>query len=418
MKTEAPLSSKIDYYKVTMGQVIYERHPDAEVTFTLKNRASEQPLSKYVSPATLQQRLDRIREQGFTPEEIAYYAGIAAQNGNAQFAPDYLDYLSTLQLPEVNISIDPATGDLAINSKGKWIDVTFWETVIMSETNEIYYSQLMQSYGLELQDLYDEGNRRLETKITKLLSRPDIKFADFGTRRRFSADWHEHVIQKLALELPKQFIGTSNPWFAYKYNLTPIGTFAHEMPMVYAGIEDGDGSNPLNGHNRMLRDWDDTYHGDLSVALTDTFGSEFFFNDFTPDQARTWNGLRHDSGDPIKFGERVIRYYEERGIDPLTKTIVFSDGLDIDTIIQLADRFNGRVKILFGWGTSLMNDLGLPANNIVMKATEVNGTPTVKLSDDEGKHTGPREKVEYYTQKVNEANSLAKRALNETVGAI
>lgn len=168
----------------------------------------------------------------------------------------------------------------------------------------------------------------------------------------------------------------------------------------------------------MLRDWDDTYHGDLSVALTDTFGSEFFFNDFTPDQARTWNGLRHDSGDPIKFGERVIRYYEERGIDPLTKTIVFSDGLDIDTIIQLADRFNGRVKILFGWGTSLMNDLGLPANNIVMKATEVNGTPTVKLSDDEGKHTGPREKVEYYTQKVNEANSLAKRALNETVGAI
>src|ERR1700741_4371308 len=131
---ELPLSSKIDYYKITMGQVIYENHPDAEVTFTLKNRANKQPLSEYVSPEALQERLDRIREQGFTPEEIAYYAGLQAQNGDAQFNPDYLDYLAELQLPEVNISINPETGDLAIDSEGKWIDVTFWETVIMSET--------------------------------------------------------------------------------------------------------------------------------------------------------------------------------------------------------------------------------------------------------------------------------------------
>lgn len=428
-----PLSSKIDYYKITMGQVIYERHPNAEVTFTLKNRATEQPLSEYVSPDALQQRLDRIREQGFTREEIAYYAGLTAQNGDSQFTPDYLDYLEQLQLPEVNISIDQSSGDLAIDSKGKWIDVTFWETVIMSETNEIYYQGLMESHDLKLDDLYEEGNKRLDAKIEKLSAHPGIKFADFGTRRRFSADWHEHVIQRLTTELPNQFVGTSNPWFAYKYDLKPIGTFAHEMPMVYSGIADALGQNPLDGHGQMLRDWQDTYGNDLSIALTDTYGSEFFFHDFTPEQACDWNGLRHDSGDPIEFGKRAIEFYERAGVDPTTKTIVFSDGLDVDTIIELYEHFKGSVNILFGWGTSLMNDLGLPANNMVMKATEVripsddgetyvsdpefDGSLTsyimrklVKLSDNEGKHTGPQEDVDRYS-------ALAKSAVAQTVYA-
>lgn len=415
MKTERTLSSSIDYYKVTMGQVIYERHPDAEVTFTLKNRASERPLSEHVSPEALQRRLDDIRSRGFSPEEIAYYAGLTAQNGDARFTEEYLNYLEQLELPEVNISIDPQTGDLAIDSRGKWIDVTFWETVIMSEANELYYENLIKEQELNIRSLYNEGDRRLDEKIFLLSLYPEIKFADFGTRRRFSAEWHEHVIQRLIEDLPDQFIGTSNPWFAYKYGLTPIGTFAHEMPMVYAGLADADDRNPLEGHGEMLRDWHDTYQGDLSIALTDTFGSEYFFNDFTAEQAQVWNGLRHDSGDPIEFGERAIGYYEQNGIDPSTKTIVFSDGLDIDTIIQLHEHFHGRINVLFGWGTSLMNDLGLPANNIVMKATEVNSMPTVKLSDNPGKHTGPKEKVDYYIERVTEANALAKCAVAEVV---
>ena len=444
--SEYPLSSGLDYYKLTMGQVIYEQHPNTEVTFTLKNRSSEQPLSEYISPEALQQRLDRIREQGFTSEEIAYYAGLTAQNGNARFTPDYLDYLEQLQLPEVNISINPATNDLDIDSGGKWIDVTFWETVVMSEVNELYYEQLMESHDLGINDLYAEGDRRLNDKIEKLKEYPGIKFADFGTRRRFSTNWHEHVVQRLAQDLPEQFTGTSNPWFAYKYNLAPIGTFAHEMPMVYAGIADAFGKNPLKGHNEMLRDWEDTYHGDLSIALTDTFGSEFFFNDFTSKQAETWNGLRHDSGDPIEFGERAIEFYKKSGVDPTTKTIVFSDGLDVDTIIKLYQHFNGKINVTFGWGTSLMNDLGLPANNMVMKATEVSvptrvdmpdgrdqfgmireADPTkgnclayvtrklVKLSDNTGKHTGPECKVKEYQDWVALSNKLGHRGLTQTV---
>lgn len=393
-----PLSSDLDYYKLTMGQVIHEYHPDDIVTFTFKNRDKVNKLSEYVPVSELQNRLEEIRTAGFSGEEIAYYAGLMASNGEARFSEDYLDALADLELPEVNVNINPETDDLDINSTGKWLNVTFWETVIMSEINQIHYKNMAAERGLSLDDLYAEGNQRLTNKIEKLRTYPGIKFADFGTRRRFSREWHEHVVSRLANELPEQFIGTSNPWFAYEYNLAPIGTFAHEMPMVYAGLAGARGDSPLNGHNEMLVDWDNVYDGDLSTALTDTFTSEFFWTDFTPKQAEKWSGLRHDSGDPIEFGERAIEFYEQNGVDPTTKTIVFSDGLDIDKIVELYEYFNGRVNVVFGWGTSLMNDLGLKANNMVMKATHVNDEPTVKLSDNEGKHTGPENYVQEYAR--------------------
>lgn len=407
------LSRGLDFYKLTMGNVVYEKHPDAEVTFTLKNRRHEQPLTEFVSVTALQERLDAIRKQGFQPEEIAYYAGLQAQNGDARFTPNYLDHLADLELPDVAITNNPSTGELAVEARGPWADVSLWETVVMSEINEEYYTRLMEKHGLSIEDLYAEGDRRLDDKIARLQARPDIKFSDFGTRRRFSAQWHEHVIARLAQDCPENFVGTSNPWFAYKYDLAPIGTFAHEMPMVYAGLEDANGGNPLDGHTKMLNDWQEHYNGDLSIALTDTFGSEFFFTDFTPEQARKWRGLRHDSGDPVKFGERVIDFYEQHEIDPTTKTIVFSDGLDIDEIERLADHFGARINLMFGWGTSLTNDLGLPSNNIVMKATHVNQTDTVKLSDDIGKHTGPEQQVTRYQSAV--ATRLAQGALKQVV---
>lgn len=397
-----PLSAGLDYYKLTMGNVIYEYHPDAEVTFTLKNRNHEQPLSEYISVTELQTRLDTIREQGFSSEEIAYFAGLKAQNGEARFTPEYLDHLASIELPPVNISVDPDTCDLAVDTTGPWTDVSLWETVVMSEVNELYYQNLMESRDLSIDDLFAEGDRRLDEKIAKLKTRPGIKFADFGTRRRFSLGWHEHVIARLATEMPDQFVGTSNPWFAHKYNLTPVGTFAHEMPMVYAAMADADGRNPMDGHSEMLDDWQQHYDGDLSIALTDTFTTDFFFSDFDEKKTATWNGLRHDSGNPFDFADKVIAHYKKHGVDPTTKTIVFSDGLNEDKIIELYDYCEGRVNILFGWGTALMNDLGLPANNFVMKATAVDGMATVKLSDDIGKHTGPVEFVERYQTKSSE----------------
>lgn len=393
------LSQGLDYYKATMSQLEFIKHPDACVTFELKNRA-ENLLSEYIRPEELTARLDTLR-QGWQPEEIAYLASLQNQDGTAQFSEEYLDYLMDNPLPEVDVHLD-ARGDIAARSSGEWPLVTFWETVVMSELNELYFANKLASEGRSLADIYAEGDRRLDEKIAVLTHRPDIKFADFGTRRRFSYGWQKHVVERVATELPENFVGTSNIYLAHELGLRPIGTYAHELPMVYAALADKAGANPLDGHGAMMRDWQEVYRGDLSTALTDTFTSDFFFADFTNDEANAWKGLRHDSGDPIEFGERVIDFYEKNEIDPITKTIVFSDGLDLPTIIELADHFKGRITVMFGWGTTLTNDLGLKTNNIVMKAVDVDGVGTVKLSDNEGKHTGEADTINQYQQRVSE----------------
>jgi len=399
---ERRLLDGLDHYKLTMGQVALKNHAEEIVTFTFKNRSAEFPLTQYVEINTLRARLAEIQKNGFTTEEITYLAGLKAQNGEVRFDEAYLDFLADIELVDVDVSINEDTNDLAISATGPWANVSLWETVVMSEVNQQYYENLMKEENLSLEDVWAEGDRRLDEKIAILKDRPDIKFSDFGTRRRFSADWHQHVVGRLAAELPDNFVGTSNPYFAYKFGLAPIGTYAHEMPMVYAGLADKAGRNPIEGHNEMIQDWDERYQGDLSIALTDTFTSEFFFTDFTKEQAERWNGLRHDSGDPIEFGERAIKFYEDYNIDPTEKTLVFSDGLDIHSIVALADHFAGRIKLLFGWGTTLMNDMGIRQNNNVMKATSVNGTDTVKLSDNVGKHTGPEDQVSRYVLAAEE----------------
>jgi nicotinate phosphoribosyltransferase len=402
---EGTVSSGLDFYKPTMSQVAFEKHQEAEVTFTFKNRGKNK-LTDYVDAPELQARLD-TRRTGWNADEIASLASLTHQDGTAIFSEDYLDYLTDNPLPAVDVTLDE-DGDIAIESTGAWPMVTFWETVVMSEINELYFENMIRREEFDLFDIYDEGNRRLDKKIQILQSRPDIQFADFGTRRRFSYKWQNHVIGRLLEECPENFVGTSNVYLAHTFDVPPIGTFAHEMPMVYAGLADKERRNPLDGHNEMLHDWVEAYGDNLSVALTDTFGSEYFFTDFTVEQAEHWKSLRHDSGDPIAFGDRVIEFYEENGINPLEKTIVFSDGLDIDTIVILEDTFKGRINVVFGWGTTLTNGLGLKTNNVVMKATIVDGIQTVKLSDDAEKHTGPEDLVGRYQNHV--AQVIGKQA--------
>ena len=413
MEKSSKISQGLDYYKATMGMNEFLKHPEAEVTFTLKNR-SPNLLSEFVSPVELQDRLNELAE-GWRPDEVAYLAGLQNQDGKETFSQEYLDFLISNPLPPVKIGYDKR-GDLAVEATGKWPLVTFWETVIMSEINEIYFRNKLAREGYSLEEVYAEGDRRLDEKIKLLKSRPDIKFSDFGTRRRFSFNWHRHVIERVANELPDNFVGTSNIYLAHKLGLKPIGTFAHEMPMVYAALADKAGNNPLNGHNQALRDWQDTYGDELSIALTDTFTTDFFFADFTPDQWSSWKGLRHDSGDPIEFGNKAIEIYKKNGIDPLEKTIVFSDGLDVGEIIRIADYFKDKINVTFGWGTTLTNDLGITPNNFVMKATEVNGVSTVKLSDTPGKHIGSGDKIREYSELVKAA--LAEKALNNTLATV
>lgn len=402
-----PISRDLDYYKATMGQLEYERHPDAIVTFELKNRSGEK-LSRYVSPKELSARLDVLRS-GWQPEEIAYLAGLIAQDGQAQFSKEYLDFLMDNELPPVDVSLDE-NDELAVKTTGPWPLVTFWETIVMSSINELYYENKLAETGKNLDDLYKEGDRRLDEKIAVLKQHPAIQFSDFGTRRRFSYEWQHHVIDRLIREVPENIVGTSNIFLAHEHGIAPIGTYAHEMPMVYAGLEDEQGNNPLLGHSKMTQDWQNRYGSSLSTALTDTFTTEFFLADSTPEQTTQWKAFRHDSGDPFDFGDTLIEWLEAQNVDAHSKTIVFSDGLSIESIVDLHDYFKGRINLLFGWGTTLTNDLGLTANNIVMKATRVNDTPTVKLSDVETKHTGPTATVERYALEVQRATEMGAHA--------
>jgi nicotinate phosphoribosyltransferase len=290
--------------------------------------------------------------------------------------------------------VEAEDGQLVFDICGSWAEVTLWETIILSIVNELYYRSILKKMSpKQRKALFSKGERRLRRKIEILRTYPGIKFSDFGTRRRFSRAWQEHVVATLARELPGQFMGTSNVHLAMKYDITPIGTFAHELYMVFSGIFRG---GLRASHNKVLKYWWNLYGEQLSVALTDTYGTDFFFEDMTEDQARKWRGLRHDSGDPIEFGEKAIRFYEKFGIDPKTKILVFSDGLDLETIIKIYEHFKGRINMAFGWGTNLTNDFGLLTLSLIVKAIEAAGHGTVKLSDNLAKAMGSQQNIELF----------------------
>jgi nicotinate phosphoribosyltransferase len=419
------ITAGLDYYKPTMSQLAHEIEPDAEVTFTFKNRG-QQRLLDYVDPVNLQERFNTIRERGWQTAELEYLGNLQDSDGMPMFGAGYLDYIAANPLPPVEVQYDREEDDIALETTGPWALATYWETVVMSEVNEAFFEGYLTAHNLNPHEVYDEGDRRLSEKIAILQANPDIKFADFGTRRHFSLRWQDHTVGRLLDECPDNIIGTSNVALASKYGIKPVGTFAHEVPMTYAGLADartnnsGDAEAIRSSHNRMLRDWYDVYGKDLAVALTDTFGSEFFFADFTQEQAQDWKGVRHDSGDPVEFGERLIRFYEEKGIDPQSKTVVFSDGLDIGEILRLQKQFADRINTVYGWGTTLTNDMGIKPLNVVMKATHVrlpNGqeADTVKLSDNPGKHTGPPELVDKY---ANDYFSIRSNALAPLKGGV
>lgn len=400
MIEQTMLTGGMDFYKPTMSQLEYEKHPEAVVTFTFKNRANNR-LADYVTPEELQDRFDTLQQQGFTKNEIAYFASLNTTAGEPLFNTDYLDHIATTPLPEVHVQLDPATDDLAITAEGEWPMVTFWETVVMSEVNETYFANKIAVDGIDIEALYAEGDRRLTEKIAYFKQNPDVKFSDFGTRRRFSMRWHQHVVERLAAECPDNFVGTSNVALSAKLGLKPIGTFAHELPMVYAGIADANGEDITASHGHMLDDWYGLYGDDYATALSDTFGSDFFFRDFTPERSVRYKGTRQDSGDPIAYAYKAINHYIANGIDPATEKITFSDSLNIAKIDRIKKTLSDAVIKFYGIGTDITHDVGLEPGNNVMKATHVrlpNGREAdlVKLSDDPGKHTGPVGKVALY----------------------
>lgn len=401
LQEETMLTAGLDYYKPTMSQFIHEFEPNADVTFTFKNRG-EQRLLDYLSPEDITARLDRIRERGFSTQEIDFFRTIEDANGMRMFSDAYLDHIANTPLPAVEVLVKD--GDLAISSTGNWATTTFWETIVMSEVNEAYFENFVRANGIDLFELYEEGDRRLTEKIAYLQEHPEVKVAEFGTRRRFSLRWQRHVVERLRTECPDNFVGTSNVAFAHTMDAKPIGTFAHELPMGYAGLADARSQDIRASHGTMLDDWYDFYGDELAIALSDTFGSDFFFADFSSERSEKYRGTRHDSGDPVEYGQKAVAHYEAQGVNPRSKTVLFSDGLNVYKAGEIAQTMEGQAHTPFGIGTDFTNDLGLTALNVVMKLTHITdteagtGADTVKLSDDEGKHTGPPEKIKQYKE--------------------
>ena len=401
-ETDALLTAGLDYYKPTMSQLAYKHEPDTQVTFTLHNRG-DQRFADYLEPGQLQERFDEIQARGWTRQETEFLGSIVVNDGQRAFSQNYQEYLRTHDLPPVEIGYDETSQDLFVETTGDWPMAMFWETQVMADVSEYFFENYLIAHDINPVDVYNEGDRRLSEKIAVLQAHPDIRIVDFGTRRRFSLKWHEHVLERLVEECPDSLVGTSNVALSQKFNLKPIGTFAHEMPMVYAALAEIRGQDVRESHNGFLEDWYNLYGEEYSIALTDTFGTDFFFEDFTAEQARKWRGVRQDSGDPFVFGEQLVKFYQELGINPKSKVLVFSDNLNFRKIVDLKQQFGDRINDLDGIGTNLTNDLGLTALNMVMKATRVRVAEasafTVKLSDDKGKHTGPPESVALYEDK-------------------
>jgi nicotinate phosphoribosyltransferase len=390
-----------DIYKVTMWQYILRYFPEVWVTIAVINRSRKVRLAEVVRERDLADQLDRVRALRYTPADQAYLRSLTT-NGRPMFSEDCLTSLAGLVLSPYDLSVHDGQFDLSF--PGRWRDATPWEIPALAVLNELRTRALLKRLSRsERRAIIRNGIARLYEKIAALKAYPGLTFTDFGTRRRFARAWQRYADRVLQEEMPGQFLGTSNIESARDSGLQPIGTSAHELFMVVAAILSATDEGLLGSHNLVLRQWWDLYGYGLSIALTDTFGTDFFFTDMTPDQAREWKGLRHDSGDPFEFGHKAIAFYRKHGINPLDKLLVFSDGLDHDLMIRLWVEFEKLIKVTHGWGTLLTNDLDprLKPMSIVAKVVMVrlpSGllVPTVKLSDNPSKHLGPDDQVERY----------------------
>lgn len=403
-----------DVYQLYMGQFIFHRYPDVEVKYAFKNRTSGVNLPKYICEKELRKELDHLMEIKPEKEEIDYLASLKKSDGQSFFKGDYLKFFENLELPLYQLE---NTGDsYRLEFHGPWKTGIYWETPALAIMTELYTKGKLKEmdwtdqaahfgagklkYAMKLAKLKEYSESLKNAKKCKLL------FSDFGTRRRSERSWHELIVKITKELLPKEFLGTSNLWLAKKYDLKPIGTMAHQMFMVMCRVLYQHENPVLVSQNKILKEWWDEYGQDLSIALTDTFGTEFFLKNFSKEEAIKWKGLRQDSGDPCAFAEKTIEFYQNRGIDPKEKIIVFSDGLEAETIIAIHKKFSSRIKCVFGWGTNLTNDLMVKPLSLIIKPVEVNGRPTIKLSDNIAKATGDPEEIERVKKMINYKNAF------------
>jgi nicotinate phosphoribosyltransferase len=364
-----------DLYKFTMWQALLHRHPGAigEYEFWCRNETAY-PLAELKDE--IDRELDHLCELLFSDDEVAYLRSLRF------IKSDFADFLTVFRFQRKFIKVETNGPDLVIRAVGPVVHVMGFEIYVLYIVNELYFRRFDQQAALL------EARKRLAQKIDELRALEQeppranpFEFFDFGVRRRFSGEWHDEVVSTLARELPQFFKGTSNVYLARKYDLVPIGTMAHEYMQAFQSF----GVRLRDFQKAALEDWVQEYRGDLGTALTDVVGMNAFLNDFDLYFAKLFDGLRHDSGDPVEWGEKAIAHYAKLRIDARTKRLVFSDALTVHKALGLYRHFADRVNTGFGIGTMLTNDTGIPALNIVMKMVSCNGQPVAKLSDAPGK---------------------------------
>ncbi len=390
----------VDFYKFTMGQFVFHRYPNVPVKYGFNNRTKKVKLADVIAEDDLRNELDAVRDLRPTEAEIAFLRR-QKNNGAPLFKEDYLEFFQNIQLPDYNLK--KVDGQFVTEFPGPWAKAIYWETLDLSIKNELYYRAITK--GMDEPAIYTEGNRRLEEKIALFNQHPGLRFMEFGTRRRYSGPWQEHEVKRFKEELGyNQLIGTSNVLLAMNHGLKPVGTQAHELQMVLTALAARGSDDELRAApNRVLTEWWDEYGFDLSVMLTDTFGTNFFFKDMTEKQARDWKGLRQDSASPVAFAKKQIKFYQDREIDPAKKLFVPSDGLNEKKIVNLYNQFGEQIVTVPALGTNGSNDLGLKPLSLVVKAVEADGNGTVKLSDNPAKSMGSPENIARY-QRVFEYN--------------
>lgn len=366
-----------DLYKFTMQNFVLQQYSNVDVVYEFKNRNKNM---KFTEEAVVEIN-KQIKLMGNLKLKVAERKWLEE---NLLFMPmTYFEFLSNYKFDPAEVICYLDEDDLVVKVKGKWRNTILWEVPLMAIISEVYFNTVDKSWSDEYQ------LEKAMAKVTRL-SLNEVYFTDFGTRRRRSHKIQETVLDGFTKLEKSSFIGTSNPYFAMKYNVKCMGTCAHEAIGAVAALDS------LNHPNKVFMEkWTQTYKGRLGIMLPDTFGMDSFFNDFDIEKAKLWDGLRHDSGDPFEFVDRVRDHYMTMGIDPKTKSIVFSDSLNVDKAIELNEYCKNKIKNSFGIGTHFTNDFkDSPALNMVIKLVEADGVPVVKLGEGDGKGNGDQHMIE------------------------
>lgn len=374
-----------DLYKLTMQMAVLELFPSAQVSYKFKNRGKQRFNQNFLQE--LKKEINNM--QSLSLSQIEY---LWLKEKIPFLKPWFLEYLANYRFNpnEINVNLDESN-DLKLTIEGSWHSTILWEVPLMAIISELYFKIIDTEWNKSKNSIINKASAQLNQ-----MTFADCYFADFGTRRRRSFDTHNVIIDLFSNwkspynnKSKNTCVGTSNVYLAMQHNMKPIGTFAHEFVQGMQSLES------LNHCNYFaMQNWIRVYNANLGIALTDTIGLDMFLKNFNKRFSMMFAGVRHDSGCPYEFTDKMIAHYEKMGIDPKSKTIIFSDGLDIDKVINIKTYCQDKINCSFGIGTKITNNFkDSPALNMVIKLWDVNGLPVVKLPDTEGKANGDMEAV-------------------------